>query len=83
MSWINYGHIKARINKSQILSYYGIELQSVGDKKLKGSCPLPKHAGDRSNKNAFSVDTEKNPFNSFTNRGGGGIGISQPHTVTA
>jgi len=73
MLWIDYRHVKASVSIAQVLGYYGIELQRVGESHLKGVCPLPDHAGDRSNKNAFHVDTEKNAFNCFTHCGGGNV----------
>ncbi|MBU0517501.1 hypothetical protein KKA00_11635 [bacterium] len=73
MTWIDYKHIKASVNILQVLGYYGIELQRVGGRHLKGVCPLPGHSGDRSNTNAFHVDTEKNAFNCFTHCGGGNV----------
>ena len=73
MPWIDYRHIKASVNIRQVLGHYGIELRRVGDRHLAGPCPLPGHAGDRSNKNAFHVDTQKNAFNCFTHCGGGNV----------
>jgi len=73
MTWVDYKHIKSSVMFSKVLAHYEIELQGVGDRQLKGSCPLPEHAGDRSNQNAFHVDTGKNAFNCFTHCGGGNV----------
>jgi len=73
MTWIDYQHIKASVNISQVLAYYGIELKLTGNHQLAGACPLPCHSGDRSNNNAFHVNTEKNAFNCFTHCGGGNV----------
>ncbi|PIQ79098.1 MAG: hypothetical protein COV79_04345, partial [Parcubacteria group bacterium CG11_big_fil_rev_8_21_14_0_20_41_14] len=73
MTWIDYQHIKASVNISQVLAYYGIELRSTGNNQLAGPCPLPCHTGDRSNNNAFHVNTQKNAFNCFTHCGGGNV----------
>jgi 5S rRNA maturation endonuclease (ribonuclease M5) len=38
------------------LEYYGIGLNRKGPDQLVGCCPLPEHAGDRDNENAFHVN---------------------------
>lgn len=73
MPWVDYRHIKATVTMSQLLAHYGIQLRPTAEHHLAGTCPLPGHAGDRSNKNAFHVDTEKNAFNCFTHCGGGNV----------
>ncbi len=73
MPWIDYRDIKRSVPIARLLAYYGIELHSVGDTQLAGSCPLPGHTGDRSNKNAFHVDTPKGIFNCFSSCGGGNV----------
>jgi len=73
MPWIDYRHIKASVNIAEVLAHYNIVLKPQGQNHLSGPCPLPGHAGDRSNKNAFHVDTEKNAFNCFTHCGGGNV----------
>lgn len=72
-NWVDYREVKANININQVLGYYNIQLQAKGETQLTGKCPLPDHAGDRSNKNAFHVDTAKNVFNCFSHCGGGNI----------
>lgn len=73
MTWIDYKHIKSHVKFEQVLSYYNIQLRNSGAGHLMGSCPLPDHAGDRSNKTAFHVDLKKNAYNCFTHCGGGNV----------
>lgn len=73
MTWIDFRDIKARVSIEKVLAHYNIQLKSSGPHHLSGACPLPCHAGDRSNKNAFHVDTDKNAFNCFTHCGGGNV----------
>lgn len=73
MPWVDYRHIKASVGIEQALGHYGVELRQIGTNKLAGPCPLTGHAGDRSNRNAFHVDTERNIFNCFTHCGGGNV----------
>ena len=73
MSWVDYKHIKATVSFNQVLSRYGIELKKTGESHYSGSCPIPSHSGDRSNKTAFHVDIQKNAFNCFTHCGGGNV----------
>jgi len=73
MPWVDYRHIKAAVTMQQVLGRYGIELRPAGPHHLAGPCPLTGHGGDRSNRNAFHVDTEKNAFNCFTHCGGGNV----------
>jgi DNA primase len=73
MPWVDYRHIKASVTIEQVLGHYGVELRVVGSQKLAGPCPLTSHGGDRSNRNAFHVDTERNIFNCFTHCGGGNV----------
>ena len=73
MTWLDYKHIKASVSFLDVLAYYGIELRQTGKHHLAGRCPLPNHAGDRSNTNAFHVDLVKNAYNCFTHCGGGNI----------
>lgn len=73
MPWVDYRHIKASVGIEQVLGHYGVELRPLGTHKLAGPCPLTGHGGDRSNRNAFHVDTERNIFNCFTHCGGGNV----------
>lgn len=73
MPWIDYHHIKASVNINIVLARYNIVLRHQGQHHLAGPCPLSGHAGDRSNRNAFHVDTEKNAFNCFSFCGGGNV----------
>jgi DNA primase len=73
MPWVDYRHIKASVSIEKVLARYNIQLKPTSDHHLAGPCPIPSHAGDRSNKTAFHVDTKKNVFNCFTHCGGGNI----------
>jgi len=73
MPWIDYRHIKKSVSITQVLAHYNIALKPQGEHHFSGPCPLPGHAGDRSNRNAFHVDTGKNAFNCFTHCGGGNV----------
>ncbi len=72
-SWVDYNEIKSKIRIADILEYYGIGLNRKGPDHLVGCCPLPEHAGDRDNENAFHVSLDKNCFNCLTHCGGGNI----------
>lgn len=73
MPWIDYRYIKASVPIAQVLAYYNIPLKKTAEHHLAGHCPLPGHGGDRSNENAFHVDTQKNVFNCFSHCGGGNV----------
>ncbi len=72
-SWVDYNGIKSKIRIADILEYYGIGLNRKGPDHLVGCCPLPEHAGDRDNENAFHVSLDKNCFNCLSHCGGGNI----------
>jgi len=73
MPWVDYRHIKASVPIAKVLAHYNIQLKQTAEHHLAGACPIPSHSGDRSNKTAFHVDTQKNVFNCFTHCGGGNI----------
>ena len=40
--WINFKELKERLDFSEVLNHYGIELNLKGDQHM-GLCPLPGH----------------------------------------
>lgn len=72
-SWVDYNEIKSKISIVDVLEYYDIHLNRKGPDHLVGCCPLPEHAGDRDNENAFHVSIAKNCFNCLTHCGGGNV----------
>ena len=56
-----------------MLEHYGISLARKGPSQLVGCCPLPDHAGDRDNQNAFHVSLDKNCFNCLSHCSGGNV----------
>lgn len=73
MTWIDYKHIKKSVSFLDVLCYYNIKLRQTTINHFSGKCPLPNHAGDRTNTNAFHVDLNKNAYNCFTHCGGGNV----------
>src|SRR5690348_10268508 len=57
--WVDFHEIKQSIGIEQVLASYRVELKHVGRNQLRGRCPLPTHASERS-RQSFSVDTAKN-----------------------
>jgi len=58
MTWLDYRHIKASVPIEKVIAHYNIRLKKTSNHHFAGSYPIPSHSGDRSNKNAFHVDTQ-------------------------
>ncbi|MCA9731933.1 MAG: toprim domain-containing protein [Deferribacteres bacterium] len=71
-NWIDYAQIKVEVRFKAVFEYYNLQFTIKG-REIVCACPLPLHAGDRDNNNAFHVSLEKNCFNCFTHCGGGNI----------
>lgn len=70
--WVDYKQIKTTVSFQEVVKHYQLQFSTKG-KELVGTCPLPDHAGDRNNKNAFHIALDKNCFNCLTHCGGGNI----------
>ena len=71
-TWVDYNRIKAEVSFEAVTDYYQLKFTNNGH-ELVGPCPLPDHAGDRDNTNAFHISLDKNVFNCLTHCGGGNI----------
>ncbi len=61
---------------SMVLRKFPSSLSLVGTQngsQYYGTCPLPGHAGDGDNPNAFSLNTEKNAWRCLTHCGSGNV----------
>ena len=70
--WVDYNQIKKHASFKDVLNYYNLKLAAKAG-ELVGTCPLPGHAGDRNNTNAFHISFGKNCYNCLTHCGGGNI----------
>ena len=70
--WVDYKRIKTQASFKQVTEHYHIDF-SIKGAELVGTCPLPNHAGDRDNKNAFHISLDKNCYNCLTHCGGGNV----------
>jgi len=71
--WVDYKDLKSKVSALRILTDFGIELPRQNGDQHYGPCPLPCHAGDRDNPNAFSLNTEKNCWRCLTHCQGGNV----------
>jgi len=71
-NWVDYKQIKQAVSFHEVVKYYQLQFSTKGN-ELVGACPLPGHAGNRDNKNAFHIALDKNIFNCLTHCGGGNI----------
>jgi len=71
--WVDYRSLKSKINVLDVIKHFGIELKTQNGNQHYSTCPLPCHAGDRNNPNAFSMNTEKNAWRCLTNCGSGNV----------
>ena len=71
--WIDYKSVKSEISIIDLLHAFGIEIASQNDEQFHSPCPLPLHAGDRSNKQAFSVSRSKNCWRCHSHCGSGNV----------
>ena len=72
-TWVDYKDLKSKVNVSDVLRHFGIELPRQTGDQLYGCCPLPNHAGDGDNPNAFAVNTAKNVWRCITHCGSGNV----------
>jgi len=70
--WVDYKRIKAEVSFEAVTAYYQLNFTNNGH-ELVGPCPLPDHAGDRDNTNAFHISLDKNIFNCLSHCAGGNI----------
>lgn len=71
--WLDYKQIKRTVSILDVLRDFGIELHQRGLTQYTGPCPLPGHAGDGDNQQAFSVSTELNCWRCFSHCGSGNV----------
>ena len=64
--WVDYKALKTKVNVLDVLRHFGIELKTTNGSQHYGICPLPCHAGDRDNPNAFSLNSQKNAWRCLT-----------------
>lgn len=72
-TWVDYKALKSQISIIQVLQAFGIELPSQNGVQFYSPCHLPGHTGDRDNKHAFSVNSEKNCWRCITHCGSGNV----------
>jgi DNA primase len=48
MAWVNFEAIKKAVSLEMVIDHYRIELRQVSATSLRGKCPLPMHASDKS-----------------------------------
>ena len=72
-TWVDYKDLKSKINVLDVIRHFGIELPKQTGGQFYGCCPLPGHAGDGDNPNAFSMNTEKNAWRCLTHCGSGNV----------
>ena len=58
--WIDFKEIKSAVSLEMVLRHYNVELRRVGPTNLRGKCPLPTHASDKSTA-SFTVNLAKGP----------------------
>jgi len=56
---VDFRELRQSLGIEQVLTSYRVSLKRVGLHQLRGRCPLPTHASERS-RESFSVDTAKN-----------------------
>jgi len=56
---VDFRELRQSLGIEQVLTSYRVPLKHVGLHQLRGRCPLPTHASDRS-RESFRVDTAKN-----------------------
>ena len=71
--WVDYKALKTKVNVLDVLRHFGIELKTTNGSQHYGICPLPCHAGDRDNPNAFSLNSQKNAWRCLTHCGSGNV----------
>ena len=72
-TWVDYKALKSQISILSVLQAFKIELPTQNGTQFYGACPIPAHSGDRDNKHAFSVNTEKGCYRCITHCGGGNV----------
>src|SRR5229473_2763994 len=58
MDWVSFDEIKKLVSLQMVLERYGIPLRRVGPATLRGKCPLPTHASEKS-KESFTATLTK------------------------
>lgn len=71
--WVDYKDLKSKVNVSDVLRHFGIDVPIEKGNQIYLPCPLPGHAGDGDNPNAFSANTEKNAWRCLTHCGSGNV----------
>lgn len=72
-TWVDYKALKSQVSILSVLQAFNIELPTQNGTQFYGACPIPAHSGDRDNKHAFSVNTEKGCYRCITHCGGGNV----------
>jgi DNA primase len=76
MGWRKHDLFRLRqaVGLLDLLDAYGLrDALRTSRGELVGACPLPGHAGDRSNRQAFRVSPAKGCWRCFTHCGGGDV----------
>lgn len=71
--WVDYRTLKKQVSILDVARHFGIELATKDDVQFFGPCPIPDHGGDRSNTQAFSVNTSMNCWRCFSHCGSGNV----------
>lgn len=72
--WVDYKALKRDVPIRDVLAHFNaLEGLTERGPQLSGCCVLPSHGGDRTNKTAFSANTQSNVFNCSTHCGGGNV----------
>lgn len=71
--WVDYKDLKSKVNVSDVLRHFGINVPIEKGSQIYLPCPLPGHAGDGDNPKAFSANTEKNAWRCLTHCGSGNV----------
>jgi DNA primase len=58
-AWVSFEEIKKAVSLEMVLNHYRIELRSVGDRTLRGKCPLPMHGAEHKNRASFTATLTK------------------------
>lgn len=71
--WVDYKDLKSKVNITDVLRHFGIQIPNPDASQIYLPCPLPEHAGDGDNPNAFSANPEKNAWRCLTHCGSGNV----------
>lgn len=60
MEWVDFKEIKENVSLKMVIDHYGWKIRTVGPQILRGRCPLPTHASEKSRK-SFTATLSKGP----------------------